>query len=374
MSIGAGFSSKTAWRKEATQSAYRTVIACGANNQMPLIKENLTRTMKKELDHIAAHKNGHGDIDLVSTEISGLVSFALVYWGIESLLVSAMGFSHYSDSPELIDTGVYKYTLELSENLYAGEWLAGDGILAGSGYLAGDKKVRRGTLCLDKVVSIWEYASVMIQTMIIRGNSRGVQVDFELLPYNLDLASATNTSSSSWSIPNDDWESVLFQDLVLWIDDYSGSVALTSDDAIGISEFEIKLENNLAQVQDSLSGLYIAEPRRAEKRLVTGSFTMPRYKTDDLLSKLGDQSTLMAMLRFQGSEIGSTGYYHTFWIWLPSLKFDEVNAPMGGSGLIPVKHTFTAEIPAGAPAGFPTEATKEMVIQVQNNLNTKVLS
>jgi len=369
MIIGTGYRSKTAWRKEATQSAYGTVIACGANNQMPLIRGNLTRTMKKELDHIAVHKNGHGDIDLVSTEISGPVSFALAYRGIESLLVSAMGFSHYSDSPELIDAGVYKHTLELSENLHAEEWAAGEG----SGWSEDDTKVRRGTLCLDKVVSIWEYASVMIQTMIIRGNSRGVQVDFELLPYNLDLASATNTSSSSWSIPNDDWESVLFQDLVLWIDDYSGSVALTSDDAIGISEFEIKLENNLAQVQDSLSGLYIAEPRRVEKRLVTGSFTIPRYKTNGLLSKLRDQSTLMAMLRFQGSEIGSTGYYHTFWIWLPALKFDEVNAPIGNPGIIPVPRTFTAEIPAGAPAGFPTEATKEMVVQIQNDFPTNPL-
>jgi len=213
----------------------------------------------------------------------------------------------------------------------------------------------------------------MIQSMTITGDSKGIRIEFELLPYALDLDSAINTTSGSWSIPNDDWESLLFQDMVLWIDNYSDSVALTSDDALGISSFEIKLENNLAAVQDSLSGLYIAEPRREAKRLVTGSFTIPRYMKDDQLEQLDDQSAMMAMMRFVGSEIGSTGYYRTFWIWLPTLKFDAVDAPMGGAGIIPVKHAFTCEIPAAAPSGFPTEATREMVIELQNDLDTNPL-
>jgi len=373
MTIGAGFSSKTAWKKEAAQSDYGAVIECGANNQMPLITEGLSREILKELDNVIRYKAGYGPSDLVGKGVAGPVSFEAVYKGIESLIVSGTGFSNYSGSPETVDTGVYKHTFELANNLHTQSWQAGDGILAGSGYLAGDNKVRRGTLCIDKSVSIWELASVMINAMTIRGNSKGVQLEFDLIPYELDRASAVNTSSAAWSIPDDDWLSINFQDLILWLDDYSAVSALTSDDAMGISEFSIKLENHLQVKRDSRSGLYIAEPRREAKRLVTGSFTVPRYESDDLLNKLDDQDPIMAMLRFTGSQIGATGYYRTLWIWLPTIKFDKIDAPLGGPGLIPVAHTFTAEIPTALPDGFPAEATKEMVIQVQNDLDTNPL-
>lgn len=373
MTIGAGFSSKTAWKKEDKQGAYGTPIQCGASNQQPLINEGLAREIEKELDNVIRYKAGYGASDIMGKLVNGPISIEAVYRGIESFIVSALGFSNYSASPETVAAGVYKHTFELSDNLHTDSWAAGDGILAGSGYLAGDNKVRRGTLCIDKSVSIWEFISTMINAITIHGDSKGVSLDLELIPYDLDRASAVNTSSVSWSIPGTDWLSILFQDLVLWIDDYSDSVALTSDDAVGISDFEIKIENNLAIVQDSLSGLLIAEPRREEKRLVTGSFTFPRYENDTFLNDLDAQNAMMAMLKFTGSEIGATGYYRTFWIWLSTLKFDKVDAPMGGPGLIPVTHTFTAEIPAALPSGFPTQATKEMVIQIQNDYATNPL-
>ena len=373
MSIGAGFSSKMAWKKENKQGAYGTPIECGANDQYPMITEGLSRDIEKEFDNVIRYKAGYGQSDVLGKLVSGPITVEAVYRGIESMIVSAMGFSNYTASPETVAAGVYKHTFELADNLHTQSWAAGDGILAGSGYLAGDNKVRRGTLCIDKTISIWEMASTMINGMTIHGDSKGVRIDFDLLPYNLDRSSAVNTSSAAWSIINDDWLSILFQDMVLWIDDYSDSSPLTSDDALGISEFEVKLENNLKVEKDSLSGLYIAEPRREAKRLVTGSFTIPRYENNTLLDDYDAQNALMAMLKFTGSQIGATGHYHTFWIWLPTLKFDKVDAAIGGAGIIPVEHTFTAEIPAACPAGFPAQATREMVIQMQNALSTNPL-
>jgi len=373
MTIGAGFSSKTAWKKEDKQGAYGAPIACGANNQQPLISESLARDIEKELDNVIRYKAGYGAGDVTGKVVTGSITIEAVYRGIESLIVSALGFSNYTGSPETVAGGVYKHTFELANNLHTQSWAAGDGILAGSGYLAGDNKVRRGTLCIDKSVSIWEMISSMIQSITIRGEAKGVYIDLELIPYDLDRASATNTSSTGWTIPANDWLSIIFQDLAMWIDDYSDSVALTSDDAVGISAFEIKLENNLKMAKDSLSGLYIAEPRREGKRLVTGSFSFPRYENDTFLDHLVDQAAQMAMLKLTGSQIGATGHYRTFWIWLPTLKFDKVDAPVGGPGLIPVTHTFTCEIPAACPSGFPAQATKEMVIQVQNDLGTNPL-
>ena len=373
MSTGAGFKSKTAWRKEDKQGAYGTPIECGANHQYPLISESLSREIEKELDNVIRHKAGHGASDVLSKLVAGGISIEAVYRGIESIICSALGFSNYSASPETIAAGVYKHTFELAENLHTESWAAGDGILAGSGYLAGDNKIRRGTLCTDKTISIWEYISTMVNSITIKGDSKAVRIELDLIPYNLDRSSAVNTSSAAWSIPNSDWESILFQDLVLWIDDYSAAVALTSADAVGISELEIKLENNLKLEKDSLSGLYIAEPKREAKRLLTGSFTFPRYENDTFLDHLDDQVAQMAMLRFTGSQIGATGYYHTFWVWLPTFKFDKIDAPLGGPGLLTVTHTFTCELPAAVPSGFPSQASKELIMQVQNDLSTNPL-
>lgn len=365
---GAGYKSKTAWKKEPTQGAYGTPVECGANDQVPLITESLAGNIEKELDNVIRNKAGHGSSDVLGKMVEGGATMEAVYRGIETILVCALGFSDYTDSPETIAAGVYKHTIELAENLHTESWAAGDGIFAGSGYLAGDNKVRRGTLTIDKEISIWECISTMIDTLTIRGDSSGIRIEMDLIPYDLDRASAVNTSSAAWTIPNSDWDSILFQDLDLWIDDYSDGIALTSADAVGISEFEVKLENNLKREQDSSSGIYIAEPKRSGKRLVTGSFTIPRYENDDFLNHLDDQTAQMAMLRLTGPAIGSTGENHKVWIWLPTFKFDTVTAPVRDAGMLTVTHAYTCELPAAVPAGFPAEAAKELLIQVQSDL------
>lgn len=369
MATGAGYKSKTAFRKEGVQVAYATPVECGTGHQMPIIPPiGLTRQIVKELDNAIRHKAGIGGSNVVTKQVSGACEFEMVYRGLEHLLICATGIS---EEPETVDTGVYKNNFNLAENMHTESFMAGYGMLAGDGFLAGDKLTRRGTLCIDKAVSpIWEYVSAMVQSMTIKGNAKGVRVGVELIPYDLDRSSSTNTSSSSWSILNDDWDPVLFQDMVFWIDDYSASTALSSADAVGVSEFEIKLDNNLIVTQDSQSGLYIAEPRRNGKRQVTGSFTFPRYESDTLLGKLEAQTAMMAMIKFTGPQIGATGYYYTFWIWLPTLRFDEIPVSVDSAGILSATHTFTAEIPAAVPAGFPTAAEKELLLQLQNDLST----
>ena len=370
MTTGAGFSSKAAWKREGLQSAYGTPIACGAGDQVPLITESLSPEVAKEFDFPIRHKAGMGGSDIVGKGVQGSIEIDAVYRGIEYILVSRTGMCNYSASPALIAAGVYKNTFELADNLHTESWCAGDGVLAGSGLLAGDQKVRRGSLCIDKSVSLWEHSSTMIQTLTIKGDAKGVRIVLELVPYKLDRASAVNTTSAAWDIPGTDWLSLLFPDLVFWIGDYSTSVALGSGNAVGISAFEVKLQNKFTIERDSLSGLYIAEPRREGKRLVTGSFSIPRYESDTFLGDMNLQTRKMALLKFTGSQIETSGYYRTFWIWLPTLRFDKVDAPIGGAGLIATTHTFTAEMPPGMAAGFPTEATREMVLQLQNDLSS----
>ena len=92
MTIGAGFSSKTAWKKEAAQSDYGTPIEVGANDQMPLISESLNRNIEKEPDNSIRHAAGYGAADTVGKTVSGNAVFDLIYRGLESLFVCAMGF------------------------------------------------------------------------------------------------------------------------------------------------------------------------------------------------------------------------------------------------------------------------------------------
>jgi len=372
MSIGAGFSSKTAFRHEATQSSYGTPIACGAGDQVPLVTESLSKAIEKEPDTIIRNQAGYGPADVTGVAVAGPVQMELCYRGLEALLCAAMGFQRIDD-PATVAAGVYKHTIELSENLHGEGWEAGDGILAGSGFLAGDQKVRRGTLVVDKAVSLWEYSSCMVQTLTLTGNAKCCRIEAELVPYDCDRASAVNTTSAAWTIADDDFSPVRLQDMALWMDDYSGAVALAAADALGVSEFEIKLENNLEIKRDSLSGLYIAEPRRGGKRRVTGSFTIPRYETDGFFDDHDAQTAQMAMLMFTGPAIGTTGYSQTLWIWLPTIRFDEASAAVEVPGMLTQTLAFTAELPAAVPAGFPTAAEKELVIQIQNNLSANGL-
>jgi len=363
MGLGQGFAAKAAFRREGRQSAYGTPVLCSINHLMPMLPdEDLQREIAKDMDNQAQYGGGHGASEMISRLVSGPVTFRMPYWGLEQFILCGLG---WANPPETVDSGVYKHLIEPADNLHTEKITAGDAILAGDGWLAGDYKVRRGTLCIEKTVSIWEFISVMVQSLTFRGNAQGVWVDADLVPYDLDRASAVNTSSAGWTAPFPDWHQVFFQDMIFRIGDYSVSTPLSSGDELGIRDFEIKIENHLEIKQDSRSGLYIAEPRRDKKRLVTGSFTFSRYENDTFLDDLDAQNPMMAMLQFTGPEIFSSGYDYTLWIWLPTLRFDMVGAPIDSPGLIAVTHTFTAEIPEEVPAGFPSGADKEIAVQFQ---------
>lgn len=371
MPEGAGYKAKAAFQMGAPQSAYGTVAAAGAGDLVPLVSEGIERTVDLVADNAVRGRAGISGRDVTKQGGAGTLTLDGVYRGLDALFACALGLCP-GDSPELVAAGVYRHTFVPDEDLAAQCWTAGDGLTAGTGIAAGDKKVRRGTLVLDKGVSLWEWASVMAQSMTLRVSAQGVQVEVEAAPRALDLASAVNTDSSGWTV-GEDPRPLMLTDAVLWVDGYSAATALSSADAVGFSAFELRLANNLAVAQDSQSGLYVAEPRRNGKRQVTGSITLPRYEADTFLGDHADQATLMAMLRFTGGEIGATGYERTLWVWLPSFTLDNVSAQVSGPGLLPVELTFTAQLPAAAPAGFPAWATKELLIQTQHGGGTNPL-
>ena len=129
---GAGWSSLTAWKKEETQTSYgETPIECGAQDEVPLLSEAISRDMQKEPDNVVRNKAGVGGSDVTGKLVSGPVAVEAVYRGMESILVTAMGFCNYSASPETVAAGVYKHTFELTENLHTQGWgwTAFDGVV-----------------------------------------------------------------------------------------------------------------------------------------------------------------------------------------------------------------------------------------------------
>lgn len=372
MTTAAGFSTLAAWAREDKQSAYGVVATCGAEQQLPMISEAIEYKIDKAYDEAVRNQAGMGESEITGKQAAGPLSLRGCYRGLESVLASALGLCKY-DSPATIAAGVYKHDFIPDEDLARAGWAAGDGVLAGGGLLAGDKKVRAATVCVDKTVSVWENASVMVQTMTLKGTSKGVFIDLDVQARDQLRATADNPDSSTWSIVDDDFLPVLFGDLTLWVGSFSTSVALDSSNAIGVSEIEIKLDNKLKIEQTSTSGLFFAEPARDGLRQVSGSFKLPRYENDDFLDALDAAAPLMAMLKFTGSAIGVTGHNRTLWIWLPRFTLDQAPAPTSGPGLVTMQLNFTAELPSQAPAGMPTNATKELLIQLQNDYATNPL-
>jgi len=363
---------KGAFRKEGLQNSYGAgaVVACGAGHQLPIRSANLPKEISREYNDDKDGKGGVKNSYTIRKHTQGSVSLDLTYQGLEHLLSCAMGFSNASAT---VAAGVYKHDIQLSRNLFT-DWLrSGDGALAGDGWLAGDKLVRRGTLCLDKNISpIWEYQSCLVNEMRISVNFSSVALTLGLIAYDLDLNSLINTSSTSWTIPTTEWIKLLFSHMTVWIDDYSASVALSSDDAIGVTSFEMLLNNRLVVEQDSQSGVLIQEPRRETPREVTGTFALPRYISDTLLDKFQAGTTQMMMVKFTGPAI-TGGYYYTFWLWFPSIDLRVVDVTVDSDDIMPVTCEFTAKKPAAIPAGFPSTADDELLIQLQNGVSSNLI-
>lgn len=372
MTTGAGHSSLAAWAREDKQSAYGTVATCGSNQQLPMISEAIALVVDKAIDEAVRNQAGPGESAITGKQVAGPLALRCCYRGLEPVWASALGLCKYN-SPATIATGVYLHDFIPDEDLARAGWAAGDGVLAGDGLLAGDQKVRAATVAIDKGVSVWENASAMVQTLVIKGDSKGIFIDLDLQARDQLRNTADNPDSSPWTIVDDDFSPVLFGDLTLWVGPSSTTTALDSSNAIGVSSFDLKLDNKLKIEQDSASGLHIAEPARDGKRQLTGSLKLPRYENDDFLDALDAGTPLMAMLKFTGSAIGSTGYNRTLRIWLPRFTLDQAPAPTSGPGLVGMQLNFTAELPSQAPAGFPTNATKELLVQLQNDYPTNPL-
>ncbi len=236
-------------------------------------------------------------------------------------------------------------------------------------------RLRHGTLCIFDNELIREWQAVMVESMTIRGDQKQITFEFELLPFNLNLDSLVNTSTAAWDYsasPLKFQGRMLFSDLVMRIGNYSTS-ELVVNNQITISEFEITVRNNLiGQALDTKSGYFRTQPARQGFREVTGRFVLPRFESyDTYLFYLNAETFRKADLVFTGADFPVvSGFANKLSIFLPRIKFEQVDFPL--SGPVPLRQTvnFRCFQPDITIAGFPVPSTgadnSEIFIKTQN--------
>jgi len=258
-------------------------------------------------------------------------------------------------------SGEFRHTFELAKTLHDQPWtdLYSSYPTGGVG-TANDKIIRRGTYAVIKRSSTapWVWRSCFVNSMGISASAGGgLTAEFDLMAFDVDRSSSTNTSGSesNWKfhpVETGLEERAMFSDIEFFrIGAYDATTALTSSDEIGISEFSVTLNNALqGDTQDTVSGLYRAEPTRGGTREVSGSISIPRYDADTLIDYLNNDTKLMAHLRVSGSTMDSNSKQLD--IYINSLKLTNGSNPVSGAGALTQSFDFQAFVP-NSNAGYP---------------------
>lgn len=239
------------------------------------------------------------------------------------------------------------------------------------------KRNRCGTLCLYKTLSTHEFRGVMVDSMTIRAAPDGVNFEFALIFFDLDMrTSGRNADPTGWNYSASPTlirqERVHFGDGVFRLGDYSTEQPLSDTNKRRISAFELTIANNLSKFRDTESGFYLAEPSRSALRQVTGRITIPRLTDEALLTDMRGEVPKMADLIYTGSILpGLTSTKNQLELYLRYMVINKVVENITGPGLIEQHIDFTCLQPPGDPAGMPTETTgsdnSEAIIQLSNN-------
>ena len=254
----------------------------------------------------------------------------------------------------------FKHVFELAKDMHDQKWteLYASYPTGGVG-TANDKILRRGTFSVLKssTAKPWVWRSAMVNSMSITASAgSGVAIDFDMMPFDLDRASGTNSYANTANYDfsasaTDCQEKIMFSDIDHFrVGAYSSS-ELTSSNNIGISEFSINVNNNLQNdSQDATSGLYAVQPTRNGTREVSGSITLPRYEADTLVDFLANNTELMADLKFSGSTMSNSA--RSFRIYINSMRLVSKAVPVSGSGVLTQSFDFQAYVPT-SNAGYP---------------------
>lgn len=326
MPIGKGFEGILGVKKE---SIYGTVVA--VDEAIPFVSEAFGNDIEKHVDEVLRGKAGAGASIAGNKRYPFTIPCKLTYEDLDLLIAIAMGAAG-SPSP---NGDLYDNTYSLAENL-----------------------AYSFTAAVYKAVSVWEFAGCKIDTMKISGEAnKPLNIEFGGAAQALSLDSATNTSVVLTGLDTEDAAAkIMMSDLEFKIAAQDNELSGQSE--LGISSFDLTLNNKMALDQFDNRAQTILEPQRNGFREVKLNFKVPRYEADTYLDWRDADTALHAWLKF------TSGNYK-FDIHFPKLKVDKAEAPVSGPGLIEQAIECTCfRDPGSVSASFTL--TDEMEIAVTN--------
>jgi len=208
MSLGQGATSKAAFKIEKT--AWGTSTDCGTGNQIHFISESISHAIEQAQAIHLDGTIGAKSLYPIFKKYGGDLLVEAHYAGMETLIACAMGMSHQDLSPVSTSTSANEHFFEPSEDM---------SVRAFNGYemtTPSGNVYRKGTLCLEKDVSIWELASSMCNAMSFEASPERVTFSFTFAGRTITLDSATNSSSAAWTLPSNT-EQITWDDLTFYI-------------------------------------------------------------------------------------------------------------------------------------------------------------
>lgn len=298
-----------------------------------LLSENLKFT--QERNEIGTLDAGAGmkEADVVAAAVGGDVKVLGSYNDISVPLCMALGFEHCDDSPAA-DASQYRHVLEIDNRLAREGWTTEDQRTPGAGWEAGDRKVREFAVAVSKQVSDWVYDGLMIESMNLSVSVSEVSWSFTTAGR---IRRRVSYTPGSWGALSTVKTRLLFQDLTVSLGSTDGVTYGYA--AIGISELELTLENNLETGhRDTNSGKYIIEPERSGPYTVTGRIRVPRYSSDDVFDVFAAGTDMKMKIAF-----GSGNYEVN--LYLPKVHFTSAGAETTGPELRQCEYDFRAVVP-----------------------------
>lgn len=304
----------------------------------------------------------------------------VTYESLEFFLTAALGLeaNRINDvkmPEELVAGTVYRHLIEIDDGIEGLAWQAGEGFIAGDaptgdGLVAGQQKMRRGTLTVDKDTTVWDTRSVMIDTLTFQAAPQGVIFSANMVGYDINYISAVNGGISSLVC---DADQVLFHEgsfelRVATDGTFSSATHLVDPDEF--NGFGFTLSNDLRVLSTRDTSPNIDEPRRTFEPTLTGSFSLPRTTDIALIEDNKDGVELSARLRFTGETIGATAENFTLTFWFPSITLTGADTPVSGASRDRQTYSFIAGVPATMPSDFPTSVAPGMLlIEIVNTIS-----
>lgn len=281
-----------------------------ANDLIPFSQETLSKNIVHAEDASLLGAGQSKPTAIAEVNCNGAIGGPLTWVSWERMILCAMGFEHpcpTNGSPKLAaGMGCYGHIFEMDDTLQDEGWLAGEiGTYVPAS--ANDRKVRRGKVGIAKV-NDHVFGSSFINKMTIKGNTKKVDIQFDLISYDL-YGGAYN--SAAWTRRTGSDAIALFAQLTVKLGLRAAGVGgLSAGEAI--SSFELVVNNNMTSGDiTAVSAPNIITPIRAGKREVTLKLEYPRYDAGaDTWRGLADlNSEFAASVELVGPAISGGGTY-----------------------------------------------------------------